>query len=554
MAPEDATQEQKDPNSLTVTVDGVEHQLPKKKGLTIIQVCEELDIDIPRFCYHERLTIPANCRMCLVEVEKAPKLMPACHTEVRDGMVVNTQTEKVKQAQEAVLEFLLVDHPVDCPICDQAGECPLQDQYFKFDRKPSRIPDPAQKVKKGKGVRVGPRVTLDQERCVLCTRCVRFMDEVAREPQLGMFWRNDHSYISNFPGQPLTSNYSLNTVEICPVGALTSTDFRFHKRVWNLTSSPSICDGCARGCNDWVDQDGRHVYRMRARDNDAVNQAWMCDHGRLSYGFVNDDRVLAGRIGRGSPALLRGTERVAAEIAAKLKPVAGKGEGLAMLVSARCSTEDALMAAWLAKEVLGLDRLYVGGREDGEKDKILLRDDRNPNRLGVQLAAQAFGLEAAAFQGLLEAVDEGKVKMLYAIGTDVPVAQSLAAGVFASLEFLAVQAVSADENRRPGRLRAPRRHLHGGRGHLRELHGSPPALHPGLRGPGRGHGPLGLAGRGGPRARQGRRLRRPRRGLRRPGRQVRGPGQGEVGGDWRRGCRPRGRRRGRGPDRRGRNA
>lgn len=431
--------------TIKVTIDGTEHEIPQRRGLTIIQLADEIGIDIPRFCYHPELTIPANCRMCLVEVEKAPKLMPACQTEVRDGMVVFTGNERVKKAQEAVLEFLLVNHPVDCPICDQAGECPLQDQYFKFDRTPSRIGDPVRKVKKGKSVRVGPRVTLDQERCVLCTRCVRFMDEVAGEPQLGMFWRNDHAYIENYPGEPLTSNYSLNTVEICPVGALTSSDFRFQKRVWNLKSVPSVCDGCARGCNTWMDQDDNHVYRYRARENAAVNRAWMCDAGRQTYKYVNDERVLAGRMGRGQPALLRGSFRVAEEIAAKLEGLVGKTDGLAFLVSARASTEDALMAAWFVAEVMKGDHLYLGGREDGEKDAILLRDDRNPNRLGVELAAKAFGLTVKPFSELLEAVDEGKVKMLYAVGTDVPVDESLAAGVFAGLEWLAVQAVNADE-------------------------------------------------------------------------------------------------------------
>jgi NADH-quinone oxidoreductase subunit G len=440
-----ATPEQSSPETITVTIDGEERTLPKKPGQTIIQVCDDLGIEIPRFCYHKHLTIPANCRMCLVEVEKAPKLMPSCHTHVADGMVINTRNERVKQSQEAVLEFLLVNHPVDCPICDQAGECPLQDQYFKYDRQPSRVGPPERKVKKGKGVRVGPRVTLDQERCVLCTRCTRFMDEVAREPQLGMFWRNDHAYISTFPGQPLSSNYSLNTVAICPVGALTSTDFRFQKRVWELKTTPSICDGCSRGCNAWLDRDGTRVYRLRARDNDAVNRSWMCDTGLLSYGFMNENRVLSPRLGRKAAPTPGASVTAAEQIAARMNSLVGKTESLGVLVSARVSVEDALMAAWFVKEVLKGDRIFLGGREEGEKDAILLRDDRNPNRLGVDLAAKAFGLNLRPFDDLLQAVDDGAVTVVYAIGGDVPTAPSLAVEVFSALEYLAVQASNHDE-------------------------------------------------------------------------------------------------------------
>ncbi|RMG18059.1 MAG: ferredoxin [Deltaproteobacteria bacterium] len=422
-----------------ITIDGRALEVPKKPGLTIIQVCDAEGIEVPRFCYHPHLTIPANCRMCLVEVEGAPKLMPACHTGLRDGMVVHTRSDRVKAAQEAVLEFLLVNHPVDCPICDQAGECPLQDQYFKYDRRPSRVGDPVRKVKKAKHVQVGPRVTLDQERCVLCTRCIRFMDEVAKEPQLGMFWRNDHAYVDTFPGQPLTSNYSLNTVAICPVGALTSTDFRFRKRVWNLKSAPTLCDGCARGCNAWVDRDrdGNEVYRYRARENEAVNRVWMCDQGFLSYKAHNERRVLAAREGRGAAAKVGRSYEVAARTAERLRTLEGEA---GLLVSACASTEDILATLWVAREVFGLSRVYEGGREEGEQDRILLRADRNPNRLGLQIVAEAFGFELLPFDALLEAVDDGKVKALWAVGDEVPVDAQMAAGLFSSLDFFGVQA------------------------------------------------------------------------------------------------------------------
>ncbi len=428
-----------------ITLDGVEMKLAPKRGQTIMNLCDELDIEIPRFCYHEELTIPANCRMCLVEVEKAPKLLPACHTELREGLVIHTRNERVKRSQEAVLEFMLVNHPVDCPICDQAGECPLQDQYAVYDARATRIGDPVTKVKKRKRVELGPRVTLDQERCILCSRCVRFMDEVAKAPQLGIFWRNDHAYLETFPDEPLDSGYSLNTVQICPVGALTSTDFRFQARSWNLQTTAGLCDGCDRGCNTWVDQKDQLVKRLRARDNLAVNRYWMCDEGRLSYDFVNETRLLTPRHQRGEVAPAGSSLQLAALLAEKLRPFKDEASGsLAFLVSARISTEDALAAAYLAAEVFGAKALYVGGRDAGEADAILLRADRNPNRLGVKLAAEAFGLEVKDFDALLSAVDAGTVKRLHAVGTDVPTDPEMVAPTFANLEWFSCSATNLD--------------------------------------------------------------------------------------------------------------
>ncbi|MDF1565959.1 MAG: 2Fe-2S iron-sulfur cluster-binding protein [Deltaproteobacteria bacterium] len=440
MAPETQTTEKTD-NRITITLDGVEMKIEPKKGQTIMQLCDELGIEIPRFCYHEELTIPANCRMCLVEVEKAPKLLPACHTTLMDGQVINTRNARVKRSQEAVLEFILVNHPIDCPICDQAGECPLQDQYAQYDARAARIGDPVLKVKKRKRVELGPRVTLDQERCILCSRCVRFMDEVAKEPQLAIFWRNDHAYLETFPEEPLTSNYSLNTVQICPVGALTSSDFRFRDRVWNLQTSAGICDGCDRGCNTWVDQKQSRVERLRARDNLAVNRYWMCDEGRTTYKFVNEARMLTPRHERGQVAPAGSSLELVGRLAEKVESLKGKRE-LAFLISPRVSTEDALATAWVAKELFGASRLYVGGREPGEADKILLREDRNPNRLGVKLAAEAFGLELKGFGALLEAVDGGEVTRLHAVGLDVPTDPQLVAGTFSGLNWFSCSATN----------------------------------------------------------------------------------------------------------------
>src|SRR5512140_2222007 len=224
--------------------------------------------------------------------------MPACQMTMAEGITIKTDTPRVKDQQRATLEFLLKNHPVDCAICDQAGECKLQDYYMAYDQAPSRL-DVA-KLAKGKRVQLGPLVTLDQERCILCTRCVRFMREVAKAPQLGVAERGNHSFITTFPGQPLDNPYSGNVVDICPVGALTSSDFRFRGRVWFMSSARSICAGCARGCNTFLDYLNDVTYRYRPRENDAVNQEWMCDDGRLTYKPLNQERVLVPREGRGA--------------------------------------------------------------------------------------------------------------------------------------------------------------------------------------------------------------------------------------------------------------
>ena len=272
----------------TITIDST--PVDFVAGESVIQAATRQRIEIPHYCWHPRLSVAANCRMCLVEVEKAPKLVPACQTECKEGMVVYTQNDKVKVAQRQVHEFLLINHPIDCPICDQAGECKLQDYYMRYQLTPSRMREP--KVYKPKLKRLGPNVMYNAQRCILCTRCIRFMDEVAGERQLGLAHRGDHSEITTFPGKPLDSAYSLNTVDVCPVGALTSTVFRFKQRVWNLRRSPSVCPGCAKGCNVRVDQRSSQVYRMLPRENEAVNKSWMCDEGRLTYAWANDERLV----------------------------------------------------------------------------------------------------------------------------------------------------------------------------------------------------------------------------------------------------------------------
>ena len=413
----------KNPGFVTATIDG--REVVVKPGTTVIEGAKKVGVEIPYYCYHKRLSVAANCRMCLVEMSNAPmgKLMPACQMTLAEGVTVRTDTPRVKDQQRATLEFLLLNHPVDCAICDQSGECKLQDYYMAYDRQPSRLDVP--KVMKRKRVFLGPLVTLDQERCILCTRCVRFMREVAKDPQLGVAERGNRSFIETAPGQPLDNKYSGNVVDICPVGALTSTDFRFRGRVWFMSAARSLCTGCARGCNTFLDYLNDTTYRYRPRENDAVNQEWMCDDGRLSYKPLNRKRVLGARAGRGEGARALSREEAVAKAAAILEEGAEKGE-LALLLSPTASLEDALVTLAVAKDAFTLSEVFLGGRPDGWQDDFLKRADENPNRRGVELAARGFGMAVRPFEELLRSASAGAVKVLWAVGTELPAEEGAA--------------------------------------------------------------------------------------------------------------------------------
>jgi NADH-quinone oxidoreductase subunit G len=405
----------KNPGFITCVIDG--REIVVKPGTNMIEAAKLAGSDIPYYCYHPRLSIAANCRMCLVEASNAPKLVPACQTPLVEGQVVKTASAKVKDQQRATLEFILLNHPVDCAICDQAGECKLQDYYVKYDYKASRLEGP--KVLKNKRKVLGPLVVLDQERCILCTRCVRFMDEVAKEPQLGVFGRGSHERIDTFPGAELSSNYSVNTVDICPVGALLNRDFRFRARAWFLSTAPSVCTGCSRGCSTFVDFFGQDTYRYRPRENEQINKSWMCDQGRLSYKYLNKGRLTTATLGRGADAREVEASEAVSWVAGKLKPLLGEA-GLAFLASPLASNEELLASLQMAKEVLGLASVYVGGRPPGQADHFLMTADKNPNRKGLELAAAGLGLSLRSFDELLSDIEGGKVKALYAVGAEVP--------------------------------------------------------------------------------------------------------------------------------------
>ncbi len=259
--------------------------LEVREGTSIIEAFKTLGQDIAHYCWHPGLSVAGVCRLCMVDIEGRPKLEIACNTEVTEGMKISNQSERVRKAVRWGLEFHLINHPLDCPICDQAGECELQEQYMRFGQYSPNMAE--RKVRKRKVIDLGPKIVLDSERCILCSRCVRFTDEVSRTGELGIFHRGDRSEIGVFKDKPLNNNYAFNTVDICPVGALTSKDFRFQQRVWYLKTAKSICSGCSTGCNIEVDHNEEGIFRVRPRYNEDVNGHWICDEGRMMYALSN---------------------------------------------------------------------------------------------------------------------------------------------------------------------------------------------------------------------------------------------------------------------------
>src|SRR5271166_1911005 len=365
--------------------------IPFEPGDTIIRAAWKQGIEIPHYCWHPGLSAPANCRMCLVEIlpkpgtrplsldilewdSKAkeyrtvqkPKLQPACYMAAVEGMEVLSDTSgHVTEARHDVQEFLLLNHPVDCPICDQAGECKLQDYWLEYQKTGKRMRD--EPVHKPKAVVFGPTIVYDAERCVLCTRCVRFMEEVAKDPVLDMTERGNLKEIIVSPGRQLEGHYTFMTEHVCPVGALTTKDFRFKARVWFLRSAPSVCQGCATGCNAHLDYDPRYnkAYRYRPRDNEKVNKYWMCDEGMLSYVEAHDNRVLQARARDEALTVPQALEKARA-IFASVPP-----ESVAVVLSARYSVEDNWALRELGMVLLGSKNLYFTGRPDGYEDAIL---------------------------------------------------------------------------------------------------------------------------------------------------------------------------------------
>ncbi|MDB4970445.1 MAG: NADH:ubiquinone oxidoreductase, subunit iron-sulfur binding protein [Myxococcales bacterium] len=395
------------PELVTLKIDGRSVQVPK--GTNVLEAARTIGTSISYFCYHPGLSSPAVCRQCLVEVKGQPKLQPSCYTPVAEGMDVLTESEKVVTARAQMLEFTLVNHPVDCPICDKAGECTLQKMYQEWDGSPSRVD--TGKVHKPKVVDLGPEIVLDAERCILCTRCIRVCDEVGHEHQLEMAFRGDREQLTVAPGKRLDNPYSLNTVDVCPVGALTAKDFRFAMRAWELFTTPSVCAGCATGCNDEVHHAHGKIYRLVPRENQDVNKFWMCDEGRFTYKEVGVHRVAAPRIGGETTSMDKALAYAAERLAGVPKELVG------VVLNAQATNEDNFLLAKVAAE-LGITHVYLAGRPPRPEraDDILRSADVNPNTAGARILG---GAKAKGTQQLNADIISGAVRGLWILGDHV---------------------------------------------------------------------------------------------------------------------------------------
>lgn len=407
-------------NPVKVVIDG--REIVAEAGQPLLQVALDNGIEIPHYCYHPKLSIDGSCRMCQVKVERAPKLLIACNTPVADGMVVDTQSAEVAEARRGVMELLLINHPLDCPICDQAGECYLQDYSFGYGRQHARTSSPRRKGLKRHPI--GPRVLFDEERCILCRRCVRFTKEISKTGELRVFGIGDHSHIGTIPEQPLDNGYSVCTADICPVGALLSADFHHKRRVWFLEEVESICPSCANGCNVKLGMFRNEIQRLVPRRNDAVNDTWMCDHGRLNYHFAQDEtRVRAPRVdgaapedGNGSrPAI--GAAAAVEEVARRIRAmVEAHGAGsVAMIGSAHLTNEECYRLVGL-RDAIGTPHLDLVVRL-GETDDLLIKAEKAANARGARDVGvrPAAGGKAAA--EILDACAAGEIKILYVVGS-----------------------------------------------------------------------------------------------------------------------------------------
>jgi NADH-quinone oxidoreductase subunit G len=395
-------------------------------GTNLIEAARTIGVEIPHYCYHPGLSIAGQCRLCMVDIEKTPRPTIACNTVATDGMVVSTETPRVQETRRSIMEFHLINHPLDCPVCDQAGECWLQIYYMKHGLYDPRMVD--EKVHKPKAIPLGEHVMLDAERCILCSRCVRFCDEVTGTGELGIFHRGDTSEVGLFPGRQLDNKYTGNLNDICPVGALTDRDFRFQVRVWYLDSTKSICPGCARGCNIEVHvsrrrphhNQGRRVARLKPRFNADVNRWWICDAGRYGFGFVDDPTRItqpmaraAGAPGATAPATPISWDEAVAAVADTLTRT--DPDQIGVIASPKMANED-LFALRRLLERRGIRRVgfAVPPRVAGDEDNLLIRADKNPNTRGAELVGLSGDVAA-----IVSAARAGRLRCVWIFAHDL---------------------------------------------------------------------------------------------------------------------------------------
>ena len=456
---------------IKIKVDGREIEVPKLmpdwqgklQPTTMLQACQLAAQEVPHYCYHPKLPIAGNCRMCLVEfgtpmmgpdrkpvlsedgsTKIAKSVLPyepttprgaiACATPISPGMEIYPGSPATKQMREAVLESLLINHPLDCPICDQAGECKLQEYSVEHGQAQSSFVEA--KVHKPKAVDLGPRIVLDDERCILCTRCIRFTKDIAGDDALGIVNRGSYNTIAAWKPGAFDNNYTLNTVDICPVGALTSKDFRFQMRVWFLKETKSLCTSCGTGCNTVIGSREEKVYRYEPRQNDAVNSTWMCDSGRLNYKWINRDDRLKDVLVSGQKSTWTTAIK---EISEKL--VKAPQGSVAIVASARQTTEELYLLKKLATK---LGALTDSVPREGEGDKLLVNADKNPNSNGARLTGIAFTEMGINLPKIADGIRAGRIRTLIVFGEDVTKC-GIGADVLSKLETLIVSDILPNE-------------------------------------------------------------------------------------------------------------
>ena len=411
---------------INVQVDGEWKQFPK--GTRLIEACMKAGSYVPHYCYHPALSSPGNCRMCLIEmgtpkmgpdrqpelgedgrplINWSPKPAICCALEVSEGLGVRTNSPLVEECRKGVMEFLLINHPLDCPICDKAGECRLQEFSVEYGHDASRFED--NKVKKPKHVDIGERIVLDDERCILCSRCIRFMKEVAKDDVLGFVDRGSHTSLTVHPGKRLDSNYSLNTVDICPVGALTSKDFRFKMRVWFLKETKTIDTNCGTGCNILIGSRENKIHRITPRENEAVNAYWMPDSHRLNYTYIHREDRLKAPLVKGSSVRWKDAITAAGD---GLKAQAGSQT--AIIASGRMTNEELFLARRLAKTLV-TDLIDIRPRAQ-KGDGFLVSDDANPNTRGARLLGATGATSGSRLPEIAAGIAGGSVTSLIVLG------------------------------------------------------------------------------------------------------------------------------------------
>lgn len=426
---------------VNVTIDGKQIQVPK--GMNLIEAARLAGVEIPHYCYHPHLSIAGNCRMCQVEINGSPKLGIACNTTATEGLSVRTHfsCKEVEDAQKATLEFLLINHPLDCTVCDQAGHCKLQDYHYEYNSQASRFIE--DKVHKVKAEVLGPEVVYDGERCIMCTRCVRFCDEVTETSELGAYNRGDKGYIGVAEGTELNNPLSGTVVDLCPVGALTHREWRFNTRIWYTKPQDSICPGCSTGCNVKVAERDNKIVNVKARLNSEVNKEWLCDEGRYGFDRFQPANRQTSAVIKKSSTFEEITLDKAISEAAKLK---GSNQDAAVFISPFLTLEEVWTTLDFAEKVMGLNissakiAMQLTERKLSDLEKKLVSPDYAPNARAITLFDTALNTNdwrmqlAKRYQSLLEQVRGGFAKRVLIIGQNAILNSDLDAKLKSALE------------------------------------------------------------------------------------------------------------------------